>query len=71
MAQELTNIDGQFHDTVPECSGYFSFHELLGGGDDTRVVASETISLQFYHQASFCTFSCQEIVEGETTVTLC
>lgn len=34
MVQELTNIDGQFHDIVPECSSYFSFYELLGGGDD-------------------------------------
>lgn len=28
MVQELTNIDGQFHDVVPECNGYFSPHEL-------------------------------------------
>lgn len=34
MVQELTNIDGQFHDIVPECNGYFSAHEPRGGGDD-------------------------------------
>lgn len=33
MVQELTNIDGQFHDVVPERSGYFGPRELCGGDD--------------------------------------
>ncbi len=34
MIQELTNIDGQFHDIVPECNCYFGPYELHGGSDD-------------------------------------
>ncbi|GLD74656.1 probable G-protein coupled receptor 22 [Lates japonicus] len=34
MVQELTNVDGQFHDVVPECNGYFGPRELRGGDDD-------------------------------------
>lgn len=34
MVRELTNAEGQFHDTVPECYRYFGPRELHAGGDD-------------------------------------
>lgn len=36
IVQELTNTDEQFHNSVPEYSCYFSYHELHAGGDDTE-----------------------------------
>lgn len=59
VAQEATNKDGQFHDIVPECSCYFSFHELLWWSHDTVLghlgccchdPASEAVSFQFHQQ---------------------
>lgn len=33
----MTNTEGQFHDTVQECYGYFGLYEMHGGGHDEEL----------------------------------
>lgn len=50
----MTNTEGQFHNTVQECYGYFGLYEMHGGGQNEEL--RQLLSRQF--QGGFSLLVC-------------